>query len=213
MQRPYIVFIYLGLFVCLQALAVILMAEKSIPEEIRDLPPILMRTKKPGYGTEVAVLPFENLSGSFLVIDDIMKTVYQNLDKIYTLSSWERVDKVILRQRLRHTGYLTSKQASAIGKNLRAKAIILGTICEYKEIPDPGFGLIMKMISMEEETPILWMGCAFSYGRHKETWFGINYIGRVDCLIDEVVKDLVKEIPLPNPRRPSPRRRRKYKQS
>jgi len=213
MQRPYIVFIYLGLFVCLQVLAAILLAGESMAIEAIDLPTFLMRAKKPGYGTKVAVLPFENLSGHFLVIDDVMKAVYQNLDEIYTLSSWERVDNVILRQRLRHTGYLTSKQASAIGKSLRAKAIILGTICEYQEAPDPGFGLIIKMISMEEGIPILWMGCAFSYGRHKETWFGINYIGEVDCLVNEVVKNLVKEIPLPNPRRSSPRRRRRYKQS
>ncbi|MBN1227839.1 MAG: hypothetical protein JXA79_12665 [Deltaproteobacteria bacterium] len=213
MQRPYIVFIYLSLFVCLQVLAIIFLAGELMAIEAIDLPTFLMRVKRPGYGTEVAVLPFENLSGRFLVIDDVMKAVYQNLGEIYNLSSWESVDNVILRQRLRHTGYLTSKQASAIGKNLRAKAVILGTICEYQESPDPGFGLIIQMISTEEGTPILWMDCAFSYGRHKETWFGINYIGQVDSLINEVVKDLVKEIPLPRQRRRSPRRRMRYKQS
>ena len=59
--------------------------------------------------SKVAILPFENLSGQFLPIDDVMRTIYEGLSNQFELPSYEDVDEVIMRMRLRHTGFLSSQ--------------------------------------------------------------------------------------------------------
>jgi len=145
---------------------------------------------------KIAILPFENISGNYLFIDDVMKPLYQNLDKIFTLSSYEEVDDVILRLRLRHTGYLSSQEALEIKRRLDVDAVILGMICVYQETPEPRIGMIMKMIGTGEGAPILWMKSNMMSGNQTQTWFGRNRIHKIDDLFHKVIKDMVKDIPV-----------------
>ncbi|MGA1791051.1 MAG: hypothetical protein ACMUIM_06170 [bacterium] len=144
----------------------------------------------------VAILPFENISGQYVSIDDAMKPIYKKLDKIFTLSSYAAVDEVILQLRLRHTGFLSSQDALDISRSLGVDAIILGMICVYQEFPEPRIGLIMKMIGTGEGAPILWMNSNIISGNQTQTWFGRNRITKVNSLFDQVVKDMLKDIPI-----------------
>lgn len=146
------------------------------------------------HGARVAILPFENMSGLFLNIDDVMKPFYQNLKKIFSLSNMDKVDEVIWKLRLRHTGFLSSKDAFDIGQRLGVKAVILGMICLYQEIPEPGVGLIIKVIGTGEDTPILWSKGIIKSGDQTKSWFGINRINKTDLLFGLVANELVEEI-------------------
>ena len=158
--------------------------------------PVIALAEEGKKNARVAILPFENISGHFLFIDDVMKPLYQNLDDIFTLSSYEEVDDVILRLRLRHTGYLSSQEALEISRRLGVDAVILGMICVYQEHPEPRIGLIMKMIGTGEGAPILWMKSNMISGNQTQTWFGRNRIHKIDALFNKAVKDMVKDIPI-----------------
>ena len=144
----------------------------------------------------VAILPFENISGQYVFIDDAMKPIYEHLDKTFMLSSYEAVDEVILQLRLRHTGFLSSQDALDISNSLGVDAIILGMICVYQEFPEPRVGLIMKMIGTGAGVPILWMNSSIISGNQTQTWFGRKRITKINSLFDQVVKDMLKDIPI-----------------
>ena len=144
----------------------------------------------------IAILPFENISGQYVFIDDVMKPIYQELGEIFVLSSYEAVDEVILQLRLRHTGFLSSQEALDICYSLGVDAVILGMICVYQEIPEPRIGLIMKMLGTGEDAPILWMKSNIISGSQTQSWFGRNPINDMNSLFDQVVKDLLKDIPI-----------------
>ena len=158
--------------------------------------PVVLSAKEMAHMARVAILPFENMSGRYLVIDDVMKPIYQNLDKIFVLSTYEEVDEVILKHRLRHTGFVNSQEASEIGAKLQVEAIILGMICVYEEIPEPRIGLIIKMIGTGEGTPILWMKSYFARGGLTHSWFGLNRILNIDDLMNKAIRDIRKEMPI-----------------
>jgi len=162
---------------------------------LRVLPGIVS-AEEVKHRARIAVLPFENISGQYVSIDDVMKPIYQKLDEIFILSSYEAVDEVILQLRLRHTGFLSSQEALDICHSLGVDAVILGMICVYQEIPEPRIGLIMKMIGTGEGAPILWMKSNIMSGDQTQTWFGRNRIRKIDDLFNKVVKDMVKDIPI-----------------
>jgi hypothetical protein len=156
-----------------------------------------MLKKKAGrleHGARVAILPFENMSGIFLNIDDVMKPFYQNFKKIFSLSYMDKVDEVIWQLRLRHTGFLSSQDAFEIGQRLGVKAVILGMICLYQETPEPSVGLIIKVIGTGEDTPLLWSQGINKSGSQTRSWFGINRINKTDFMIDIVARELVEEM-------------------
>lgn len=146
------------------------------------------------YGARVAVLPFDNMSGHFIDIDNVMKPLYQNFKKIFSLSYTDKVDEVIWQLRLRNTGYLSSRDALEIGQRLGVEAVILGMICLYRETPEPRLGLIIKVIGTGENTPILWSQCINKRGNQAKSLFGINRINKIDSLFETVAIELVREI-------------------
>jgi hypothetical protein len=146
------------------------------------------------YGARVAIFPFENMSGLFLDIDDVMKPFYQNFKKIFSLSYTDKVDEVIWQLRLRHTGFLSSREAFEIGQRLGVNAVVLGMICLYRETPEPGVGLIIKVIGTGEDTPILWSKGIIKSGDQTKSFFGINRINKTGSLFEMVSNELVEEI-------------------
>ncbi|MGA1844608.1 MAG: hypothetical protein ACMUIS_08610 [bacterium] len=158
--------------------------------------PLSIQAENPESRPRVAILPFENLSGRFLAIDDLMNPVYEGMKTLFTLPNYDEVDEIILRMRLRHTGFLTSREASEIGRRLEVDAIILGMICVYQGSPEPQIALIMKMIGTGEGTPLLWMKHVMVSGTMNESWFGRDRITESAALIDKSVRSLVTEIPV-----------------
>ncbi|MGA1839420.1 MAG: hypothetical protein ACMUIU_02240 [bacterium] len=152
------------------------------------------KAKKLEHGARVAILPFENMSGHFLDIDNIMKPLHQNFRKIFSLSYTDKVDEVIWQLRLRNTGYLSSRDALEIGQRLGVEAVILGMICLYRETPEPDMGLIIKVIGTGGDTPILWSDCINRSGDQTKSLFGINRINKIDSLFEMVARELVEEI-------------------
>ncbi|MGA1795629.1 MAG: hypothetical protein ACMUIL_07200 [bacterium] len=158
--------------------------------------PLSILAEAPESRPRVAILPFENLSGRFLAIDALMSPVYDSMKNLFSLPNYDEVDEIVLRMRLRHTGFLTSREASEIGKKLEADAIILGMICVYQGPPDPQIALIMKMIGTGEGTPLLWMNHVMVSGTMRDGWFGRDRITESAALIDKSLRSLVTQIPV-----------------
>ena len=123
-----------------------------------------------------------------------MKPFYQNFKKIFSLSYTDKVDEVIWQLRLRNTGYLSSRDALEIGQRLGVEAVILGMICLYRETPEPGLGLIIKVIGTGENTPILWSQSINKSGNQTKSLFGISRMNKIDSLFETVAGELVREI-------------------
>ena len=91
---------------------------------------------------------------------------------------------------------LDKGEEGELGERLEVEAVILGMICAYQEAPDPKIGMIVKMIGTEDDTPILWMKSAMTSGSQRESWFGKDRILKTEYLVEEVIKDLIKDIPI-----------------
>lgn len=155
----------------------------------------------------IAILPFENMTDTFLPVDEVMGPVYKQLQGIFSLSAPDEVDEAMLRLRLRHTGYITTEEAVHIGEMLHVDAIILGMICSYQETPSPRIGLIVQMIGTGEGAPLLWMKSMAGAGDQREALFGLNRVSTVDSLMEFTLKDMTGGMPTKPASKPASRGR------
>lgn len=149
-------------------------------------------------GVKIAVLPFDNMSGEFCPLEDIMGMFYQNLKQVVDFSQQQDVDSIIIERGLRNTGFLKSDDSIEICKNLDVTGILTGIIALYnrgKNDNDPRIGIILKLINVQNEAKLVWMDSRLATGSITETWFGLNRINDSDRLINNLFNELVREIP------------------
>lgn len=148
----------------------------------------------------IAVLPFDNLSNEFCLIDDIMDRVYRVLQERVDMPTKQEIDDIMMALRLRHTGFLNTQESLKIGEQLNVQGILTGFITLFKEGSsteggEPQIGIIIKLISTKENAPLVWMESRLATGSNMETWFGLNRIIDSGQLIDNFINHLFRDIP------------------
>lgn len=146
--------------------------------------------------TTVALLPFENVSGSLKGPPIIMPLIGQTLrDKGYNIVTPDKLEPFLFRNRIRNTGMLSRRHLSALRQEFAVDLAMVGSIDLFHESEEnPQWGLSSRVLSAESGK-VLWAGSAGLTGDDFTGILGLGTIRSGERLAEEVVKLLVKSLP------------------
>jgi TolB-like protein len=151
----------------------------------RILEPIQLSQK-----IKIAIFPFENLTDNRNALAEIMSVLKSHLEgKGLEIVDEDSLNKFLLKERVRSTGYISKAIAQKMGKELNAKAILVGSINSFYPIENPQVGILARLISSENGA-ILWANHSSATGDDFTTILGLGTVKTMDKLIPLVVERL-----------------------
>jgi TolB-like protein len=155
----------------------------------------------PSQKTRIALLPFENLTDDKTALLQIMPVVKNRLDiKGFELVDEDSLNKFLLKERVRSTGYISTGMARKMEKELNVKAVLIGAITSYYPIKNPQVGILARLIDSASGV-ILWANQASATGEDFTTILGLGTIKSMDKLIPVVVDRLLDSFSVASPQR------------
>ncbi|MBI4522593.1 MAG: hypothetical protein HY695_02140 [Deltaproteobacteria bacterium] len=155
----------------------------------------------------LALLPFENVSGSVSSLPIIMPLVQQTLrSKGYEIVAPEKLEPFLLRHRIRNTGMLSRAQLNNLRQEFGTDVALVGSVDLFHESEqNPQWGLSSRIASTVDGT-ILWAESAGLTGGDFTRVLGLGTIRSPTRLAEEVVKALFRSLPASGtpPAQPSP---------
>lgn len=152
----------------------------------RTLEPI-----QPSQKIKIAIFPLENLTDNRDAFTEIMPVLKSQLEgKGVEIVDEDTLNKFLLKERVRSTGYISKDIAQKIGKELNVKAIFLGSIDSFYPEENPQVGILARLISSLDGS-ILWANHASATGDDFTTILGLGTVKTVDKLIPLVVERLL----------------------
>lgn len=144
----------------------------------------------------VALLPFENVSGSLNSIPIIMPLVEQSLKaKGYRIVLPEKIEPFLLRHRIRNTGMLSRRHLNNLRQEFAVDLALVGSVeLYYESAENPQSGLSSRIISTSEGN-ILWAESTGRTGGDYTGMLGLGTITSGSALAREVVKILFRTLP------------------
>jgi TolB-like protein len=164
---------------------------------------ILLATGAPydAGGQEVktlALMPFENVSGSVDSVRIVMPIVEQNVrEKGYQIISPDQIESFLSRHRIRNTGMLSRAQLLNLRREFNVDLALIGSVeLFYESAENPQWGLSSRLVSTSQGS-ILW---AESTGRTGGDYTGMLGLGTITSgreLAHKVVRLLYHDLPAP----------------
>jgi TolB-like protein len=146
---------------------------------------------QPSQKIRIAVLPFENLTDDRTALIQIMPVVKSQLEeKGLEIVDENSLDKFLLKERIRSTGYISKDIAEKMGKELNVKAILVGSINSFYPQKNPQVGLLTRLINSSDGA-ILWANQASATGEDFTKVLGLGTVTTMDRLISIVVDRLL----------------------
>jgi TolB-like protein len=126
----------------------------------------------------IAILPFENLSGSAVPLNTIRGALIERFEKqgIMVLGD-EALNLFMARNRMRYTGGVTPDIAQAFKKEVGVDAVLITSIELYDESVPPKLSIFSQLVSTGGNPEILWMDSAGLAGDDNP---GLLAIGMID---------------------------------
>jgi len=148
----------------------------------RILEPIQLSQK-----IKIAILPFENLTDNSDALTYVIPALKSQLEgKGVEIVDEDVLNKFLLKERVRSTGYISKELAQKIGKELNVKAIFVGSINSFRPGENPSVGLSARLINSSDGT-IIWANHASATGDDFTTILGLGTVKTIDKLILLVV--------------------------
>ena len=146
--------------------------------------------------TTLALLPFENVSGSVEGARIIMPLIEQSLrEKGYRLIDPDKIESFLARNRIRNTGMLSRAQLNNLRLEFGVELALVGSVDLFYESADnPQWGISSRIVSTTEGN-VLW---AESTGRTGGDYTGMLGLGTITSgrdLARDVVKILFQSLP------------------
>jgi TolB-like protein len=168
--------------------------------------------------TRVALLPFENVSGSIASINVVMPLLESALhERGWQLAGQDQIEQFLFRHRIRNSGMLSRTGLEALRQELGVGLAVVGSVALYNDSTDnPQWGLCARVVSVTAGD-IIWGEAVGATGGDFTTVLGLGTIRSVDRLAAEVVKRLLRHFPregqpfaVPRPERDFPELHRLY---
>ena len=138
----------------------------------------------------IALFPFENLTDDKNASIEIMPVLKSQLEKKgLEIVDEDRLNKFLLKERVRSTGYISRDIAQKIEKELHVKAILVGSITSYYPLKNPQVGMLARLIDSSSGV-ILWANQASATGEDYTKILGLGTVRSMDELIPIVVDRL-----------------------
>ncbi|MEW6163126.1 MAG: hypothetical protein AB1606_07435 [Nitrospirota bacterium] len=146
---------------------------------------------QPSQKTKIALFPFENFSEDKDALIHIMPVLKGRLEeKGLEVVDEDSLNKFLLRERVRSTGYISKDMAQKTGEELNVKAIFVGSVNSFYPKENPRFGLSARLINSSDGT-ILWADHASATGEDFTTILGLGRVKDLDKLILRVIDKLL----------------------
>jgi TolB-like protein len=144
----------------------------------------------------LALLPFENVSGSGGSVRIIMPLIEQTVTaKGYQIITSERIEPFLARHRIRNTGMLSRIQLQALRREFGVDLVLIGSVDLFYESADnPQCGLSSRIVSTAEGK-VFWAESTGRTGGDYTRILGLGTITSGSELAREVVKILFQSLP------------------
>ena len=144
----------------------------------------------------LALLPFENVSGSIESVRIIMPLVEQSLRmKGYQIVGPEKLEPFLSRNRIRNTGMMSRAHLSNLRREFGADFALLGSVdLYYESTENPQWGVSSRIVSTSEGN-ILWAECTGRTGGDFTKMLGLGTITSGKALAEEVIKIMFETFP------------------
>lgn len=140
---------------------------------------------------KIALFPFENLTDDKDALEQIMPVLKGQLEaKGLEITDEDSLNKFLLKERIRSTGYISKDIAQKIGKELNVKAILAGSINLFYPQKNPQVGLLARLIDSSDGS-ILWANQASATGEDFTKILGLGTVTNMDRLISIVTDRLL----------------------
>ncbi|MGD2079567.1 MAG: DUF799 family lipoprotein [Nitrospirota bacterium] len=158
---------------------------------------------EPEAAFKIAVFPFDNLSEDVEAQMAVMPVLREQLAEMgLQLADEAEVNRILFRERVRRTSYLSSGLAGELREDLGAEAIFLGCIFDFIQGETPQIGLTARLVETRSGR-IIWAGFASAKGTEFAGLLGLGEIKTMDRLVPEAVERLLDSFssgPPPVPR-------------
>lgn len=142
-------------------------------------------------GFKIAIFPFENLSEDKNALTSIMPVMRNRLEaKGLDMLDEDTLNRFLLKERIRSTGYISSDIARKLKEELNVNAILVGSVNSFSPGENPGAGLSARLINSSDGT-ILWADHASATGEDFTKILGLGRVKDLDRLIPKVIDKLL----------------------
>ncbi|OHE56068.1 MAG: hypothetical protein A2Z47_02055 [Thermodesulfovibrio sp. RBG_19FT_COMBO_42_12] len=156
-------------------------------------------TPNPSNPPLVAIFPFENLSEDKNALASIMPVLRSRLEtKGLEILSEDALNRFLLKERIRSTGYISSDMARKSKENLNVSAILVGSINSFSSKENPEVGLSARLINSSDGA-ILWANHISATGEDFTKILRLGRIGTVERLTSKVVDKLLESFSITPP--------------
>ncbi len=152
-------------------------------------------------GAQIAVLPFENLSGRENASEKITDYFVLSLQSVNRVSVAEfgQTYEQMRKTRVRSSAFLTNDQIDSLSAGLGAVFLVVGSVIEYNEIDNqylgkiPQISLNIRVISCQTKKTI-WSSAINARGDQGEVVFGLGAVRSKDELAQKIVSQAADHI-------------------
>lgn len=149
----------------------------------------------------IALFPFENFSEDRNALPMVMPLIRSKLEaKGFEVLDDDSLNKFLLKERIRSTGYISKDIAGKMGEELNVKAIMVGSVNSFSIGGTPRVGFSARLINSSDGT-ILWANHASATGEDFTTILGLGRITTIDRLISKISDTLLDSFSTIPPRK------------
>ncbi len=139
----------------------------------------------------IALFPFANLSEDRDALSYVMPVLRDRLeDRGFDVVDEDSLNRFLLKERIRATGYISGDMARKIGKELNVKAVLLGSVNLFSRRENPGIGFSARLVDSSSGL-ILWADNASATGDDFTSILGLGRIKTMDKLLPRVADRLL----------------------
>jgi TolB-like protein len=141
--------------------------------------------------TDIALFPFENFSEDKNAVTFVMPLLKDRLEaKGFRVLDDDSLNRFLLKERIRSTGYISRDMARKLGEELNVKAVLVGSIDSFYTGGNPKIGFSVRLIDTSDGT-IIWANHASATGQDFTGILGLGRVKTIDRLASKVLDKLV----------------------
>ncbi len=158
--------------------------EEIEPEEYVELVPL------PEGKDRIAIFPFENLSKTPDALSYVMPFIKKQIeDKGVEIVPQKKLEKFLVKYRIRRTGFVSRDTMRKIRKELGVTKVLTGSVINFLQQANPKVGILARLIDTGTGE-IVWADYSTATGEDFVTILGLGRIGSVKELSEKVVERL-----------------------
>ncbi len=143
----------------------------------------------------IAVLPFENLSGTNAPLKDIRELFINKLRaKEFPILEEETLEKFMTKNRIRYTGGMDKPLAQAFKNDTGTGGVLITSLELYSEVNPPKIALTSRLVSTGDHPVILWIDGVGLAGDDSPGILALGLIEDPKALLEKAVGRLAESI-------------------